>query len=100
VTDSQSLVPILQGTAKGRAYVFTEMAAPSQPGYRKAAREARYKLIRTPNASPEDIEFFDLVGDPFENTDDDAQPSLTPEQQKAFDDLQKFLDLLDDQGPS
>jgi arylsulfatase B len=97
VTDSRSLVPILQGTAPARTYVFTEMQASTQPGFRKTAREKRYKLIRTPNASPEDIEFFDLAGDPFETKDlyDDAQPNLTQMEQEAFDDLQEYLDFLD-----
>jgi len=96
-TDARSLLPILQGTAPGRTYVFSEKQNSTQIGFRKTARQARYKVIRTPNASPEDIEFFDLVGDPFENVDlyDDAQPSLTSEEQAAFDDLQEYFDYLD-----
>lgn len=97
IHDARSVLPILQGTASPRTYVYTDQRASGQLFFRKAAREATYKLIRTPNASPEDIEFFDLASDPFENLDlyDDALPNLTPVEQDAFDDLQEFFDYLD-----
>lgn len=95
VHDSVSLVPILQGSASPRTWVFSEHRAGA--ARRTAARQERYKLMRMPNSSSEDIELYDLLADPFETQDlyDDAQPSLTTEQQEAFDDLQEVFDFLD-----
>jgi len=99
VEDSESLVPLLSGTGTERTYVFTETR--TGVPLNKAAREARYKLIRRPNAASENIELFDLLADPFENQDlyDDAAPNLTPDQQAAFDDLQEYFDFLEGQLP-
>lgn len=98
VHDAVSLVDVLRGTAKPRRFVFTEHLAATQPAFRKAAREARYKVIRTPNTTgTNEVEFYDLSADPFENFDlyDDLQPDLGAEEQAAFDDLQLFFDYLD-----
>lgn len=97
VHDSVSLLPVLNETAPPRTYAFTEHRAGT--ALWKAAREARYKLMRRPNSSSENIELYDLVADPFETNDlyEDAQPALTAEQQEAFDDLQEYFDFLDGQ---
>lgn len=95
--DAVSLVDVLRGVRPARRFVFTEHLASTVPNFRKAAREGRYKTIRAPNiAGTNKVEFYDLTADPFETVDlfDDLQPTLTAEQQAAFDDIQLFFDYL------
>lgn len=98
--DALSLVDVLLKTHPARQLVWSEHLASTQLNFHKTAREARYKVIEAPNVAGDDkVELYDLVADPFENVDlyDDLQPSLTPDQQDAFDDIQAFFDFLDGQ---
>jgi len=105
--DSVSVLPhLLNPDTHLRSYVFSENNQITSTSYQKTTRDDRFKMLRTPNSTAENIEFFDLAGDPsavppepadpFENVDlyTDASPNLTQAQQDHFEDLQEHLDFL------
>lgn len=105
--DSVSVLPHLRNPDTHlRSYVFSENNQITSASYQKTTRDDRFKMLRTPNSTAENIQFFDLAGDPgavppepadpFEDVDlyDDASPSLTQVQQDHFEDLQESLDFL------
>jgi hypothetical protein len=105
--DSVSVLPhLLNPDTHLRSYVFSENNQITSTSYQKTTRDDRFKMLRTPNSTAENIEFFDLAGDPsavppepadpFEDVDlyDDASPSLTQVQQDHFEDLQESLNFL------
>lgn len=90
--DSVSLVPTLGGAAHARAFLYSEkffgngQDPHGQGKWQRAIRDARWKLIQSPNKSPVVEEFFDLLADPGETTNLLDSP-LTGEAQAAYDAL-------------
>jgi arylsulfatase A-like enzyme len=98
--DGISFVPLLAAPNQPptRTTVYAELAFVSAPGP-VAIRDARYKLIRRFEATPVTDELFDLVADPFEQSDLLQTASLTPGQQSAYDWLRdEVVSILDTSG--
>jgi arylsulfatase A-like enzyme len=93
--DSVSFVPCLANpSASPRPDVYTELFTPTGGGplyadHLRAAREARYKLIREVGHADE---FYDLLLDPFESTN--LLPTLNTNEQAAFDALEAAFAAL------
>ena len=100
VLDSETLLgPLLDPNSSGpRSTAFSEFFQPNFPvpgepllgNY--GMRDERYKLIR--RTIPFAEEFYDLLRDPFEQTDLLQGASLTPEQVQHYVDLHLALDQL------
>jgi Thrombospondin type 3 repeat len=98
--DSQSLVPILNGTQFGalRTHVYSELFSTSIAT--RAGRNDRYKIIEERDAGEALLEerYFDLVNDPFEldslldpNQPDGGWSQLTPEERENLTDLRLYM---------
>jgi arylsulfatase A-like enzyme len=95
-SDSVSMVPYLEDptTPSIRETVFAELFLPNggeiDPGsHLRAAREARYKLVRR-STNPDEL--YDLETDPYEQSPLDLT-SLTPEQQQIHATLSAVIIL-------
>jgi arylsulfatase A-like enzyme len=96
--DSVSLAPYLadpQAPAQ-RAWMYAGRHGPNGFGpsddRRRAVSDGRYKLIRTEKDGLPPVQFFDLLGDPFE--EDDLWPGLDGPQARAFARLDTVLARL------
>jgi len=99
--DSTSLVPYLRDPARPsqRPWVYAEHRSPNGFGpyavWRRAVRDARYKLIRVHVAGskePSD-ELYDLVEDPWEEFDLIATGAVSEEAARAYARLDRTLEV-------
>jgi hypothetical protein len=84
--DSQSLVPVMQGTNTISHHAYSEVfgASVAADVGGRALRDSRYKLIRFNNGVDE---FYDLQTDPYETSN--LFPVMTTEQ-RAYHDRLRF----------
>lgn len=100
VHDSVSLLPILADQSTGsRSYAYAERPSNLVSRCGRAVRNDRFKLILCPDeSSGNEIQLYDLPQDPFEDDDlyVDGQPDLDPDEAANYEDLNEYLDFLDD----
>lgn len=101
--DSVSMVPYLDGSATEsiREYVYAERFLPNfDPNvedfaptlFVRAARNARYKLIRDTRDGVTHDELYDLIADPFETVD--VYPPVTQEEMVNYNALVDYIAQL------